>query len=474
MGAVITLQEQLVVTAVIDKLRFEGKSIDEMLDLPKRREQVKERIHEYYKVHNIEVADALIEEGVRGYFAGRMTFERPVVGKVAAVFAHLYVFRDRWVGKAAALVIFLTLAIGAATGASHWWTNQEVKAVVARYEKLSADKAQLAAQASEWRQRAISLEKQASSSGLPVGAGVAAQSNKDLGTVLEAVGKIRVGDQPSAPTDVRERSASLVEAELATVSVNAKKAYVGITWVEKLLSLNTDLDQLVATLHTYTGVASDSPAVASPVRDARSALLNPDATLDDVEEAVQRVRAILKDAHQIHDLNGRLATVKSQIAAIGQKSRGQSSELQAEIAAADNFAKAMDVPKLQDSVSYLEQLTAYAEPRLTFKVADRSGQKTGVERTYGGTGKSWYLIVEAFDDAGNRVAVPLMNVENGRRRFANTVGVRVSQETYETFKRQKRETGHVNVRDIGDKPANSIASTFSGTLGSHPDMIDQW
>ncbi|MEO3728028.1 DUF6384 family protein [Pseudomonas syringae] len=71
------LSEQLTAMAFIDKLRHEQKQIQDHLDLPSRRADIAERIRAYYISNAIEFDDKLIEQGVRQFFAHRLTLETP-------------------------------------------------------------------------------------------------------------------------------------------------------------------------------------------------------------------------------------------------------------------------------------------------------------------------------------------------------------------------------------------------------------
>ncbi|SFV06402.1 DUF6384 family protein [Pseudoduganella namucuonensis] len=71
----IQLAEQMGAMALIDELRHRRMQVDEHLDLPRRREEVAERVRAYYSAQRIEVDDALIEQGVRAYFARRLEFQ---------------------------------------------------------------------------------------------------------------------------------------------------------------------------------------------------------------------------------------------------------------------------------------------------------------------------------------------------------------------------------------------------------------
>jgi hypothetical protein len=73
----IPLSERLTAMAFVDQLRHEQKQVQEHLDLPRRRVEIAERIRAYYVSNDIAFDDALIDQGVRQFFARRLTFEVP-------------------------------------------------------------------------------------------------------------------------------------------------------------------------------------------------------------------------------------------------------------------------------------------------------------------------------------------------------------------------------------------------------------
>lgn len=73
----IPLSEQLGAMAFVDELRHQQMQLQEHLNLPKRRAEVAARIRDYYQSHNIAFDEALIDQGVREFFARRLMFEAP-------------------------------------------------------------------------------------------------------------------------------------------------------------------------------------------------------------------------------------------------------------------------------------------------------------------------------------------------------------------------------------------------------------
>lgn len=110
--AEVRLREQMGAMALIDEMRHQQRIVQEHLDLPKRREEVARRIREYYRSQNIEVSDALVEQGVRSYFEKRLMYEASPPGALPGLLARIYITRSSWKKPAIVGVAALTLLAG--------------------------------------------------------------------------------------------------------------------------------------------------------------------------------------------------------------------------------------------------------------------------------------------------------------------------------------------------------------------------
>ncbi len=110
--AEVSLRDQMGAMALIDEMRHKQMIVQEHLDLPRRREEVARRIREYYQSQNIEVNDALVEQGVRSYFERRLTYEAPPVGGLSSWLARIYITRSSWKKPVVAGITGLALLAG--------------------------------------------------------------------------------------------------------------------------------------------------------------------------------------------------------------------------------------------------------------------------------------------------------------------------------------------------------------------------
>ncbi|MBI1383950.1 MAG: hypothetical protein GC150_03445 [Rhizobiales bacterium] len=111
-GAASKLDDVMIAMDVVDTLRHDASIVARELDESGRREALIERLREIYRGQGIEVADRILEEGVRALGEKRFVYE-PRGGALARRIALIYATRWSWgrqAGLAAAVVAALWLA----------------------------------------------------------------------------------------------------------------------------------------------------------------------------------------------------------------------------------------------------------------------------------------------------------------------------------------------------------------------------
>ncbi|PVZ40690.1 DUF6384 family protein [Pseudomonas sp. CC120222-01a] len=103
-----SLSEQMGAMALVDQLRLQHRQVQDHLDLPRRREEVAERIRTYYQAQGIVCDDALIAQGVRAFFAERLVFKAPGLSRRCRSLCWLIMHQ----GRIAVLLFRAALLIG--------------------------------------------------------------------------------------------------------------------------------------------------------------------------------------------------------------------------------------------------------------------------------------------------------------------------------------------------------------------------
>lgn len=103
------LEDLMVAMDVVDTLRHKEKLVARELDAEGRHERLIDHLREIYAAQGIEVADAVLEEGVQALEEDRFSYEHPEKS-FSTLLARLYVKRGTWVKPF--LIIFIACLVG--------------------------------------------------------------------------------------------------------------------------------------------------------------------------------------------------------------------------------------------------------------------------------------------------------------------------------------------------------------------------
>ncbi|WP_248800479.1 DUF6384 family protein [Pseudomonas sp. MWU13-2105] len=415
MSNLVSLSEQMGAMALIDELRFSQAELQKQLDLPKHRLRVAEQIREFYRAKGIEVEDALVEEGVRNFFANRLTYQAPVrIGRLARLLARAYITRRRWLMPTVGILGVGLWLVLVAPSVSGFFARSMVAGAQAQVDGARELLAGHVAQREQLEKRVSALYTDALVANMPT----TRRLLEEAGPLLE---KARTVEQVRLPLQVTEQSRTEDSKLINSATDSLKKDSIGLN------ALATQLDAL----------------------SAQATTIRPWFTqLQDSRDKVRKMGLSKADAEQFQPL----------------------------FAKAEQAVKDMNATAAEQGLQEVEQLRAVAAAPLTLEVVSRAGEKSMVERNFDPTGgKSWYLLAEALDASGNVVPLPITSVETGERRYASMFGVRVNQATYQAAKNDKLADGLVDDRLIGKKAANSLSFAFGkGPVKTKPDYILEW
>jgi hypothetical protein len=471
------LSEQLGAMSIIDDLRHQQMVVAEHLDLPRRRAEAEQRIRAYYAAQNIAVDDALIAQGVRAYFDGRLEFRPAAPGKLAGLLSRLYTRRSRhahvyrlWLGCAVACLAMW----GGMHYLDYWRLQRDSREHVAQ---LAGVLEQARASQKEAIEQAVRLAGRsgAAQAQLPPAAAMLAQVQAGLKQTEPAL-KENAPDAGAITADNRSAFLAAVDrrkAEALSAQAVLAQAQDTLRRLEQLLGAQAALLELQRQYNE--AVLWNGPAVRQQVRAVQQALEQaggagaPAAQLAVKELGTQLAAASAAESH--------LQDLRVAVAQLGRMGLPGDDRKRVDALAQAAFAAAaqLDAARVKELATQAEALLSFARLPLDIMVADREGVRSGVERNYNASGgKSWYLIVEALDAEGNNVQVPVRSVETGAQTWTEFYGVRVSREQYQAVKAEKQSTGHVENRGMGNKPANSLTVRYARTLKAQPDMITEW
>jgi len=461
--------------ALIDELRYSQAQVQKHLDLPGHRKAVAERIREFYRSRGVEVEDALVEEGVRNFFAARFTYETPQIAPWSRFLARVYINRGKWF-KPAAIVLALSLgSVFVGPSVSDFFGD-----VLLRSAQIQVDKArdlarEQSAQSEQLQRRVSQLEADVAAANLPA-------AGRMLGNAKGGLEKVRGLTQITLPLNVTAQSRNedfdLARSSIKSLQKDAielQRVDTQLSDVSLLLSVDLKLKSLL-TADQFPSTSRTYPAVTAAVAKARSVLDQADTQgVPAAQAAVDQVEALIAQTVSINVYLSQLKAAQGDVQRMGL-SKTDMDQFQPLFAKVNEAVRQMDAGAAERGLQEIERLRAVAATPLTLEVVSRAGEKSMVERNYDPTGgKTWYLLTEATDASGNVVPVPVTSVETGERRYASVFGVRVSRATYEETKNDKLLDGHVDNRLMGKKAANSLTFTFlKGPVKTKPDYLLEW
>ncbi|KAF0863516.1 DUF6384 family protein [Pseudomonas sp. LD120] len=472
----VSISEQMGAMALIDELRHSQTEIQKHLDLPKHRKAVAERIREFYKARGVEVEDTLVEQGVRNYFATRLTYEAPVLNWRDRLLAPLYINRN---GLLKQTLIWTPIMLWS----FYAWGQvfESFGEAQLHYAQSELNNALVLAETQP--QQVLRLQQQIDVLAGEIAAtqlGSASRMLEQARRMLEKASRLTPIKLSPHTVTVQSRSQDLDRVLAAKRSLKKDAAALEAVQarlddVSRLLAADQKRVALMSG-QSWRTVSRTSPEVTVAAAKARAALDQADtlgvaagvtavAQLDELIE-----QNSLSPSYQLALDDAREAVRKMNLSQADQPAfKVLFSSVQQAIDAADATSAARG---LKD----IERLKAFAATSLTLNVVSRTGEKSMVERNYDPTGgKTWYLLTEATDAAGNVVPVPITSRETGEKRYAPIFGVRVSRATYQEVKNDKLADGHVDNRRMGSKDANSLTLKFlKGRASAKPDYILEW
>ena len=475
----VPLSEQLGAMAVVDQLRHQQMQVQEHLNLPQRRAEVAERIRTYYQAQGIAYDDALIEQGVRAFFARRLAFEAPEQTALQRLTTRLLLNRRKLM-RILQLIVVALLAVQCTRVVNDTAKTSKVQDNVRTAEYRSSD---LSADLAQHQSRLDALQQAVAQQPEPA-------ATRLLGPLAERLTQVQtlLTHRPW-PQLIDSDNRDSVQQDLDTYERNTQSARAQLRQADKGLNdVQAIIDarsRLQAVLHNpaFTAGAKRFGVMAQQARVADQAIGNADTQgIEVVDREVGELESQLDRIQQVQPLIRRLDEIEQQLPAL-RLPPNDLRVVRAQAAQVDKAIDALQARQASDHLSTLDSLLVFARQALELRVVDRYGIKSGVERCYdqalcnqGGDslqGKSWYLVVEAVDAAGNPISVPVTSSETGESRWASYFGVRVSQAEYLKVKEDKLSDGHIDDLAMGSKPANMLSLKFNQRVAK-PDMILDW
>ena len=133
-----------------------------------------------------------------------------------------------------------------------------------------------------------------------------------------------------------------------------------------------------------------------------------------------------------------------------------------------------DEDAVAGSIAELDELRQQLEQTYELRVVSRPGELSGVWRVPDANpgARNYYLIVEAMDAAGDTLALPVRNEEDGRMVTVEKWGVRVDRETFDRIAADKKDDGIIQDYVVAVKERGKLEPDYRiETTGS---AITSW
>lgn len=466
----IALKDQLGAMSIIDELRHRSLQVDEHLDMPSRRDEVAERIRDYYRQTGVPVTDELIAQGVSEFFDRRLRFEAPQLTGMQKRLAAVYVSRAQWWPTARMAGLVLTAGLSLGTGVFMLQSYLDGRA-------LQGEVAQSNEQLTDLQGSFVSIEKTLQSLKLSkpaFAASVVADRLANADANLE-----RAHSLTSLPSIHYEDDRASRQAERNKVSTRAKLLSVAQAALDLASQQLKEAADLVSTDKALQEARASSAfaryAAAYPALQMASDFAEHQLKLGQGNGAkltVAKVSGLLSAANKADVLT---AAIHSSVAET--KSLGVAGEDLVEVTTVENEAitalRKLDVAAAELRIEQLSTFHEMAATPLRLEIVSRSGVKSGVERTYNESGgKAWYLVVEAHKPDGEVMPILVKSAESGQQTMTKLFAVRVPQEVYQRVKQDKKDDGHIDDVLVGNKPVGRLHFDF--TKPAQPEYILEW
>jgi hypothetical protein len=122
----------------------------------------------------------------------------------------------------------------------------------------------------------------------------------------------------------------------------------------------------------------------------------------------------------------------------------------------------------------LEQLLSQLKNSYRLRVVTTPNKKTGVWRVpdINSDARNYYLIVQAIDDSGKVLTMPVTSEENGKTSNVTSWGLRVDERIFNLVAEDKRDDGIIQKNVVGIKERGKLRPSY--TIATPGSAITEW
>lgn len=150
---------------------------------------------------------------------------------------------------------------------------------------------------------------------------------------------------------------------------------------------------------------------------------------------------------------------------------------------ASSFDSEAEISAPANVVPLPKPSVAENDPKVTYRVVDRDGEKSGFWRMRGKdeSTKEWFVVVEAIDSKGTAIEMPVMSADTKEIKQVSKWAIRVTEKEFMRLSDEKKTNGVIADATIGEASSRTTPPTWNvdtaGTWAkdrSQAMMITEW
>lgn len=498
-GSSSYMTEALLTMDVVDQLRRRESELLQLGESSLDTAGLKARLRSIYESQGIDVTDEILDAGIAAQREKRFNYLAPKGPKawLAKQWVNRKVVGKRLVGAASVTALFLCVGWGIVSAGQYLDQrainafNADADALAGQYHDLEL---QLMAEKDAAARPDVSVMHGKSPERIQamwvVVGSLAQEASKKAEAALMAVHIPRIrkengktifavnGIERSALTAgllVPRGEGSQKLAEAASKLDEASNAIGEMHKVIALLDAGINASDRLDSANA-AATAAGLPKAADDIRVREYAIGDVNVRAGKIKEAVAsavKIENLEASVAEIAAMGGRLDSLKKLGLASGVS--GQDLEqFNGAIERARGLAQIETVDKAEGAVAVVEGMVFTLLHSYTYRIVNRSGVRSGVWRHSNdnpGT-RNYYVIVEALDDEGNVVSLPIHNEEDGTTQEANIFGLRVSEDAFNAVAQDKRDNGIIENDVVGKKAIGQLNPHFD--IAGAGGYITRW
>ena len=462
-----TLSDQMGVMGIIDKMRHEKVKLSELLSISEQREAIQKRIEDYYQAQGIDVDTATIEEGIRVWFADRLTTPLREPTRLEAI----YMKRSHWFSKirygltVSLCLVVVGLGINYALNDFRQYQSQKL---VGAYQLLAKEFDEVTQALYAHREDSPSISNPALDG---LRSAHTSQRNGVIALAESIKNDVQAIDNLIAMENFDSNYASRMN-DFSGKMVTYKLEKYSLDEAHKKIADTQSISMQFAQLEEQKkAIYAQYPAMNQASLSLKQLLESSGSTHEQIKTSFVSLQEKLTLVSEVNQKLGKAESIRAHLLSF-KLTHDETQKVESLYAEIRSSLNSLD-KKTDAGFEYFESLGEIVGLDLQLLVNPDGKGKTGVERTFDGSGgKSWYIIAGAVKPSGDVVDVFVKNRETGVLEKMSEFGVKVSHAKYQAVGRDKKDDGVVRDNVLATKPAGSIV--FSPTNDVEIEYVTRW